>query len=66
MSGGIIFHPSMLKVAIMPDSPSLTIFEDWMTLRRTVREVFHANGSISIPSIAGKYTLRNGILKSGN
>ncbi len=66
MSGGFIFNPVNLKVAIMPDSPSLPIFENWMTFQRTAREVFYANGSISIPSIARKYTLQNGILKSGN
>ncbi|MGF6604575.1 hypothetical protein P3T23_009331 [Paraburkholderia sp. GAS448] len=66
MSGGFIFNPAMLKVAIMPDSPSLPIFENWMTFQRTAREVFYANGSIAIPSISRKYTLQNGILKSGN
>ncbi|MEK7888224.1 hypothetical protein AAB992_13985 [Burkholderia contaminans] len=66
MSGGFIFNPANLKVAIMPDSPSLPIFENWMTFQRTAREVFYANGTIVIPSISRKYTLQNGILKSGN
>ncbi|MCI0151942.1 hypothetical protein KNO81_39600 [Paraburkholderia sediminicola] len=66
MSGGFIFNSVNLKVAIMPDSPSLPIFENWMTFQRNAREVFYANGSISVPSIGRKYTLQNGILKSGN
>ncbi|WP_233867104.1 phage tail fiber protein [Paraburkholderia adhaesiva] len=66
MSGGFIFNPTLLKVAIMPDSPSMPVFENWMTYQRTAREVFYANGSIAVPSISRKYTLLNGILRSGN
>lgn len=66
MSGGFIFNASILTVHIMPDSPSLPIFENWITFQRTAREVYFANGSISIPSIARKYSLINGILRSGN
>ncbi|MGF6633526.1 hypothetical protein OKW30_001418 [Paraburkholderia sp. Clong3] len=66
MSGGFIFNPTMLRVAIMPDSPSLPVFENWMTAQRTAREVYYCNGSISIPSIARRYSLMNGILRTGN
>ncbi|MCI0151915.1 hypothetical protein KNO81_39420 [Paraburkholderia sediminicola] len=66
MSGGFIFNLVNLKVAITPDSPSLPIVENWMTFQRSVREVFYANGSMSVPSIGRKYALQNGILKSGN
>lgn len=66
MSGGFVFNPTELKVAIMPDSPSLEFFENWMTAQRTAREVYYCNGSISVPSIKRKYSLMNGILKSGN
>ncbi|MGF6444393.1 phage tail fiber protein [Paraburkholderia youngii] len=65
MSGGFVFNPTNLRVAIMPDSPSLEVFENWMTAQRTAREVYYCNGSISIPSIARKYSLMNGILRSG-
>jgi len=66
MSGGFIFNPTNLKIAIMPDSPSLPIFENWMTAQRTAREVYYANATIIVPSINRKYSLINGILKSGN
>lgn len=63
-SAGFVFNPTKQTITLMPDSPSIVIFETWKNTMRTVREVFPANATILMPSIKRKYTLTNGILTS--
>ncbi|WP_088158530.1 phage tail fiber protein [Achromobacter xylosoxidans] len=62
MSAGYVPVPRVQTITIQPDSPSMRIFEIWMAASETAREVFYANGTLSIPSIDRKYTLTRGVL----
>ncbi|SDK40577.1 hypothetical protein SAMN05216189_103732 [Pseudomonas delhiensis] len=66
MSAGFIFNPTRMTITIMPDSPSLIIFENWQLAQRTAREVYRCNGTVILPAIGRKYSLQNGVLTSGN
>ncbi|NWC11937.1 hypothetical protein HX776_24425 [Pseudomonas agarici] len=65
LSAGFIFNSSKQTVSIMPDSPSLAVFSTWHSTMQTARDVYRANGTIILPSIGKKYTLKNGVLTSG-
>ncbi|CAG4887986.1 phage tail fiber protein [Paraburkholderia saeva] len=47
---------------IMPDSPSLTLFEQWLAAMKANSTIYVANGTIAIPSIGKKYTMTRGVL----
>lgn len=64
MSAGYVPYMTPQTINIMPDSPSLTIFETWLAAMNTAREVFYANGTIVLPSIGRKFTLTKGVLTS--
>jgi len=64
LSGGFVFNPVSQTINIMPDSPSLEIFENWYLASKTAREVYVANGTIIMPAISRKFTLKRGFLIS--
>lgn len=50
------------NITLMPDSPSLQLFLQWMQTMKATQGIFVAQGSVSIPSIGQKWTLSNGVL----
>ncbi|CNI67396.1 Uncharacterised protein [Yersinia massiliensis] len=64
LSGGFVFNPTNQTITIMPDSPSLVIFETWVTAMKTMRETLTANATIQLPALGRKYTLTKGFLVS--
>ena len=64
MSAGYVPFMTVQTVTLMPDSPSLSIFETWLGATNTAREVFFANGHITLPSIGRKFVLTRGVLTS--
>lgn len=62
MSSGFVFNPTRFTINIMPDSPSLSIFENWANAQKAAREVFTCAGQVQLPAIGRKYTLVNGVL----
>lgn len=62
LSGGFVFNPTQQTITIMPDSPSLEIFENWQSATKAVREVYVANAVIILPAIDRKFTLKRGFL----
>lgn len=65
LSGGYIFTPVKQVITLMPDSPSLDVFNNWSLAMLASREVLIANAAISLPSIGKKYVLTRGFLTSG-
>lgn len=65
MSAGYVPNPFVQTVTLQADSPSLKLFEDWITAMRNIREVMFADATIILPSIARKYTLTKGALTRG-
>lgn len=64
MSAGFVFNPTKQTVVIMPDSPSLPIFETWAQTQRTAQEIYRGQATIILPAIGRKYTLKRGVLSS--
>lgn len=62
MSAGYTPYMTVQTISIMPDSPSLSIFETWLAAMNTSREVFFANATIILPAIGRKYALTRGVL----
>lgn len=65
LSGGYVFNEQKQTVTIMPDSPSLEMFANWYTAQYTAKDVYLATGTIIMPSIGRKYTLKKGYLTNG-
>lgn len=49
-------------ITLLAASPSFKMFEDWIAAQDIVRDVYYANGVITIPAIKRKYNLRQGVL----
>jgi hypothetical protein len=64
MSAGYVPYMTIQTISIMPDSPSLTIFETWLAANNLAREVFFADATIILPAIGRKYALTRGVLTS--
>lgn len=64
LSAGYVFNPTKQTVVIMPDSPSLTVFDNWRTAELTLRDKLFANATIRMPSIGRVFTLNKGVLTS--
>ncbi|MEF3068042.1 phage tail fiber protein [Pandoraea apista] len=64
MSAGYVPYITVQTISIMPDSPSLSIFETWLQATNTTREVFYADAQITLPSIGRKFILSRGVLTS--
>lgn len=62
LSASYVPSACVQTITIQPDSPSMRVFEIWMMATETAREIFYANGTLSIPSIDRKYTLTRGVL----
>lgn len=61
-SAGYIFNPVVQTITIMPDSPSLEVFSNWINAMDAIREILKCSANISLPAIGKKYTLSNGVL----
>jgi hypothetical protein len=64
LSAGYVFNPTNLTITIMPDSPSLNIFETWINAEAVAREKMVCNATVQLPAIGKKYTLTKGFLIS--
>lgn len=64
MSAGYVPYMTVQTINIMPDSPSLIIFETWLAANKTAGDVFFADGHIALPSIGRKYVMTRGVLTS--
>lgn len=64
MAAGFVPTPKKLTVMLMPDSPSLEVFDAWLGAMETAKEVFFAEATIVLPSIGKTYNMRKGVLTS--
>lgn len=61
-SAGYVFNPVVQTITLMPDSPSLEVFSNWINAMDAIREILKCTANISLPAIGKKYTLSNGVL----
>ena len=65
-SSGKINSLKELSITIMPDSPSLFLFEAWMNMEDATGDLFRCDGGIRIPSIGRNYVLVNGTMQEAS
>lgn len=56
--------PRLVKqtITLLASSQSFTMFEDWITAQDKINEILYASATITIPSIARKYSCAQGVL----
>lgn len=57
LSAGLIYNAVPVMVSVMPDSPSSQIFEGWRAAELSAGDKLVASGTVSMKSIARKYSL---------
>lgn len=62
MSSGYTPFITPLKVTLQGDSPSMIIFENWLSAQKAARDVYIGAATIYIPSVGRKYAFTNGVL----
>lgn len=62
MSAGFVFVNIKQNFSLQADSASNDIFEEWYQQQQAQREIFFANGIITLRSINRSYTMNNGVL----
>ena len=66
LSAGWLPTAKPMTVALMPNSPSYTFFEQWMQASDASREIIRATTAVVVlPSVGKIYTLQNGFLTRG-
>jgi len=63
MSAGFLPFITPQTITLQADSPSIEIFETWLSAQKAVKELFFAQGSIALPSVQKSYILTKGALK---
>lgn len=62
LAAGFVNAAVVQSVALMADSISNQIFDDWARYMKINQDVAFANGTVELPSLRKKWTLTNGIL----
>jgi hypothetical protein len=64
ISAGYVPYLTKQTISIQADSPSITIFEDWLAAQQQQLEVYAAFGVLMLPSVSRTYILSQGYLTS--
>jgi hypothetical protein len=64
MSYGYVFTTRVQTFHIQANSPSATIFDDWINAEEQARDKFTAGAVITLPGLGATWTLTNGVLSS--
>jgi hypothetical protein len=65
LSAGYVYSSIMQSITILPNSESARFMSDWMQASRTDKDVFRANGTLTLTGMSTQYILSNGVLISG-
>jgi hypothetical protein len=64
LTGGFLFVETKMSITMMADSPSVDMFERWNAAQIAIRDLYFANGGVTMPALGKAYTLTRGILTS--
>src|SRR5579862_454551 len=64
MSAGWVPVEKKMSIMIMPDSPSIAIFDAWYAAQEAARELFFAEGEIVLPSVSRSFTMLKGVMST--
>jgi hypothetical protein len=62
MYAGYTPYNTPQTITLMPDSPSMTLFEQWLAAQNANMTIYAAFATLAIPSIGKKWTMTNGLL----
>ena len=62
MFAGYTPYNTPQRITIMPDSPQLQMFLQWLASMKATNSIITAGGTLAIPSIGNKWTLTTGVL----
>lgn len=62
LSAGFVPAPTPVNIKLMPDSPSIEIFENWLAAEKAAKELFWAYATIALPSLGKSYVCSKGAL----
>jgi hypothetical protein len=62
LSGGMIFAPKSMNVALQADSPSMSFFDGWYQGQQAATAAFAAQASVTFTAIGTTYALLTGFL----
>lgn len=62
LSAGFVFVPVNQNYALQADSPSISFFDLWWTTQQQTRDIYRANGLISLRALGKKWTMSRGVL----
>ena len=63
LSGGMVFAPKTMNIALQADSASIGLFDAWYAGQQGAVAAFAAQGTVTFPSIGVSYALLTGFLK---
>lgn len=63
MSAGFTPFITPLTVHFQADSPSISIFEQWLGAQEAAKRIFVAQATIAIPSVSRQYVFTKGVLR---
>jgi len=62
MSGAFLPTVSPQTIVLQADSPSIDIFENWLSAQKAAREIMYASATILLPAVGKKYACSKGVL----
>jgi hypothetical protein len=63
LSGGFVFSPSVQRIRLQADSPSVNVFDQWYQYSKSVVGVVPASAVFKFPAIGLKFNISKGILQ---
>jgi hypothetical protein len=64
LSGGWIYKSVTQNITLQADSDSNDVFENWYNAQQGIRDLYYASGTIILPAVLRKFSMRKGILTS--
>lgn len=62
LSGGMVFVPVEQEFMLMPNSPSIAVFDSWYNQQQAALTTYSANGTTILPNLKKQWTMTNGFL----
>lgn len=62
LSGGFLPQPTKFAISLMPNSPSIALFEAWNAAQKALGDVLVADGFVSAPSLGKAFALVKGFM----
>lgn len=62
MSAGFTPFITPMTITLQADSPSIEVFDSWLGAQAVAKELFFAQGALSLPSVGKTYVMTKGAL----